>query len=539
MPELPSEIWSQIFDLAADEDILFLPGIPTAMAESAWYRDIIVNEWRLRSPREAMNVLQRRSYATKKAIISTCRQWRGVGSEFLFRCLYFSDPAKMISLSTFLDVTSDPQTTSPTWWTRRMHVSRYHPSPSRSATIEDMDTALISVVSQCPNLEIFVIERPMGNAFGPVVDALATHAFRKLHTVQWNVPGEALAKVIWALDSLPLLLAVHLDFETPVPSIHEIANLGSAANLPITLPFLKQLSLRGYVEEIVEQCTDWDLPALCNLSVDSGTSVQDIPDIVEFLKNHGPNLSLLDLNVSPHLDVRTILDLCPNLSTFTFNADWRVMPHDDVASELTTRPHQNITTIGLHGLSHAFGVGFAAAIITLDPVRSRVTCRSNDLNVAALNKMNFPKLQRVRALSRNMLSDLNKENGPSMENGGYERWNKWWNRFASFGIRLEDCTGQVLGTLPDEDPEGSQEDDESEEEEEEEEDDEEEDDDEDDDDSEGWGSEINESSFPALPAGNGRTMELTRLLQEVRAMNEGRDEKLIARIRIERPPSPE
>ena len=66
MPELPSEIWSQIFDLAADEDILFLPGIPTSMAESAWYRDIIVNEWRLRSPQEAMNMLQRRSYATKK-----------------------------------------------------------------------------------------------------------------------------------------------------------------------------------------------------------------------------------------------------------------------------------------------------------------------------------------------------------------------------------------------------------------------------------------------------------------------------------------
>jgi len=58
-------------------------------------------------------------------------------------------------------------------------------------------------------------------------------------------------------------------------------------------------------------------------------------------------------------------------------------------------------------------------------------------------------------------------------------------------------------------------------------------------DSEGWGSEADDSSlsFPALPASNGRTMELTRLLQEVRAINEGRDEKLIARIRIERPPS--
>lgn len=64
--ELPAEIWTHIFDLAADEDILFRYGIPTVMAESAWYKDPIINEWRLRSPGEAMNLLQRRSYATKK-----------------------------------------------------------------------------------------------------------------------------------------------------------------------------------------------------------------------------------------------------------------------------------------------------------------------------------------------------------------------------------------------------------------------------------------------------------------------------------------
>ena len=34
-----------------------------------------------------------------------------------------------------------------------------------------------------------------------------------------------------------------------------------------------------------------------------------------------------------------------------------------------------------------------------------------------------------------------------------------------------------------------------------------------------------------LPEGNGRTMELTRLLEECRVMNEGCDEEMIARIR--------
>jgi hypothetical protein len=51
---------SECLILATDEDILFCPGIPTAMAESAWYKDIVINGWKLRSPREVMNVLQRR-----------------------------------------------------------------------------------------------------------------------------------------------------------------------------------------------------------------------------------------------------------------------------------------------------------------------------------------------------------------------------------------------------------------------------------------------------------------------------------------------
>jgi hypothetical protein len=33
-----------------------------------------------------------------------------------------------------------------------------------------------------------------------------------------------------------------------------------------------------------------------------------------------------------------------------------------------------------------------------------------------------------------------------------------------------------------------------------------------------------------LPEGNGHTMELTRLLEECRVMNEGRDEEMTARI---------
>lgn len=62
--DLPAEIWIQIFYLAADEDIIIQHGLPTILAKSAWYKDGDV--WKLRSPQEAMELLQRRSYAMKK-----------------------------------------------------------------------------------------------------------------------------------------------------------------------------------------------------------------------------------------------------------------------------------------------------------------------------------------------------------------------------------------------------------------------------------------------------------------------------------------
>ena len=61
--------------------------------------------------------------------------------------------------------------------------------------------------------------------------------------------------------------------------------------------------------------------------------------------------------------------------------------------------------------------------------------------------------------------------------------------------------------------------------------------DDDDDDSGEWVSESGEEEpewelrVSPLPEGNGRTMELKRLLEECRVMNEGRDEEMIAQIR--------
>ncbi|TRM59552.1 hypothetical protein BD626DRAFT_507518 [Schizophyllum amplum] len=112
-----------------------------------------------------------------------------------------------------------------------------------------------------------------------------------------------------------------------------------------------------------------------------------------------------------------ILQLAPALRTLT----------------LVNRPHEHLETVGLHGLMYAFGVGYAAAYASVEPLRAHLVRRSNDMNVAALNKLYFPRLQCVRALSRSMLIDLNREDGPSVEEGGLERWERWCGGFERIG----------------------------------------------------------------------------------------------------------
>ena len=404
----------------------------------------------------------------------------------------------------------------------------------------NFENALVSIIQHCPNLEIFIVEQPLKGAFGPVADALKTYSPRGLRTVQWNVTGDALSKVIWALDSLPYLISVHIDIETPVPPDQECAKLGSATDLPLCLANLQQLSLRGFMTEFLEQSVGWDMPSLRSFAVDSGISQYDTPDIIAFLTSHGQNLVVLDLNlnVDPPVDVPTVLDICPALTTFTFNADWRLNVLGGVCN-ITKRPHLHISTIGLHGLSYAFGIPVGSSLGAVagedssywSPLLTQIRGRYNDLNMAGINKSNFPKLRRIRALSQSMLNGLNRSNGPSSEIGS-ARWNRWSTTCAGSGIRLEDCTGQPLGTLPQDD----EYEDESEEDEsgEEESDDDEDQDGDDDDDSGEWESDEEEPEWgrrvSPLPEGNGRTMELTRLLEECRVMNEGRDEEMIARI---------
>ncbi|KAG1832321.1 hypothetical protein DFJ58DRAFT_823198 [Suillus subalutaceus] len=427
---LPPELWSHIFGLAADEDTIFYPGLPTSMTQSSWARSL-VTDWQLRTPRDSINMVQRRSYATKKSIILTCQSWRRLGLEFLVRYLFFNDPSKLRSLTALL--TSNP---SLGWWTRRLHITHF--LYERGPSLDDFEATLTSVLAQTPNLEIFIVDWPLSRAFGSIADTLGTHC-KNLRTAHWHVPAELLPKVIWALDALPLLVSLAVEFDAPLKD-SDTLTLGSAQDVKLYLPNLQQLILRG------------------------------------------------------SLDIRTILDLCPLLTAFSFNLDWKIAPISQNADTGDwTHPHRALS--GSTGCFLRSEWALLALMPPPIPLRSLLVQRTNDRNFAALTKASFPKLERERA------------DGP--QGSGMERWERWAGMCEGMSIRLEDCTGALLGTLPQEYEEVEE-----------------------DEDDEDELLEDNENSYtddeePVRPGGVGLS-ELRELLEECRKMSEEREEPLFA-----------
>lgn len=64
MIDLPAELWNTIFDIAADEHVIFNHNQLTVMAESMWAPH--GQQWQLVAPEESLDLIQKRSYATKK-----------------------------------------------------------------------------------------------------------------------------------------------------------------------------------------------------------------------------------------------------------------------------------------------------------------------------------------------------------------------------------------------------------------------------------------------------------------------------------------
>lgn len=453
--DLPHELLREIFDIAIGPDAIERVSLIGCMEESSW-SDMLIGGWMLVEPRESLLLKQRRSYALKKVrythsqsaslksyrapsqtIMLTCKAWSRVGVEFMYRSFLLCDPHRLRKLCEILDGNSKIGR-----WTRSICIYKDTRRGTGDITFSNMGDSLVSIVRHCSHLRVFIIDPPIGNrVFPPLADSLRTYC-PLLMSVQWQPPYDSQGKVMPALRTLRSLVSLEIVLLCPLPDRESDGTLtGLRGSDDISFPHLRELSLRGSIQDFLEQLPSWHLPSLSHLTLDFGLSRFDFPDIVEVLGTHGHQLKCLDVNSVPPLDVPHMLSTCPNLDTFCFNLDWQL---DGFLNEV---PHQHIRNIGLHGLKHAFGVGYAGVVAGVNPFDAVILRRRNDNNFAALVKVNFPLLAVVRVLDPMLLRALNKEDGPA-PGVCYDRWERWWEQCARQRVRLEDCTGNDLGNLP-------------------------------------------------------------------------------------------
>jgi hypothetical protein len=390
----------------------------------------------------------------------TCKQWYRIAYHLLFRYIFLSDIIRLPPLCLVLD-----QYAWLGWYVKRLHLVRYY-NPRRF-TGSHVENMLVTVLQHCPNLELFTVEWSITQSFPAIADSLVSYSAKALSSVQWKIGLDCLAGLIWALDALPSLVSLSIDFETvsisvtPADGASEVPEetsplLGTASHISLSLDSLQQLTLRGHSQEFIEQAIGWSLPVLQSFTLDFAAHRDNLPDVEEFLKYHGMQLTYLDLNTILALDLAGIIASCPMLTSFSFNPDWRLPFHADAndgrPATLLREPHQRITHLGLHQLLHTFlppsqGINNSTqGGGALPQMATMFLQRTNDLTFSQLTKTMFPALKVVRVLNRTLLSGLERENGP--EDEGYLRWERWEAQCHAEGVRLEDCTGALFGDLP-------------------------------------------------------------------------------------------
>ena len=121
----------------------------------------------------------------------------------------------------------------------------------------------------------------------------------------WQTKRIHIASYIYPGSNNPS--AAHIDIETNALPTEEIADPGSAPDSQLRLPYLQQILLCSYMRTLLKQLGRSDLPSLHILRLEDGTSINYLPDVEEFLRQHSLSLVLLDLNT--YVNVPLILDL--------------------------------------------------------------------------------------------------------------------------------------------------------------------------------------------------------------------------------------
>ncbi|TFK70624.1 hypothetical protein BDN72DRAFT_887899 [Pluteus cervinus] len=423
LPDLPLEIWFEIFEFAIFVPQPDSPSPPTAFASKPFTRNVTGTN----TPSTSIR--------TKLSLILVCQAWRQVALRILYRQVVVRSPARANSILNVLLQSSVGVSSGHGQWTRHIEVYTH---ARGSNSIEYLKT-LFRIFQCCPRLHKLTgiwnhrlpLEFMVGlsKLYGPTLLGLS-----------W---GEKEDRASSEPDNTITSLRFFASFQSlTLLDLRFFKGSSVTSYMPehprtFTLPYVRDLIISTTPSSIIA-ATCLHLPALRHLSLRAGPApgVADAV-IVEFLNKHGPSLQEVDLTspaldsepdpdssdvrrTAPHIQPHLFLESnrCPNLTTFIYPI---------TSPRLTEFIHPNMRRIGLRGIHGLF------------PDKSPQTRDQ----LTDINLDRFPNLEVVKTIG--FLVDSNSD----PLNREVFIW--WTERFEKQGIDLLDGEG-VLWAYDDEPP---------------------------------------------------------------------------------------
>lgn len=307
----------------------------------------------------------------------------------------------------------------------------------------DINQLLVRLLHLSPNLRALDFDPydNIGTAFVIYPELFsAIQTLTALKFVSWYIPFQRKVPMAIVFSKMPGLLSARLENSSSI--LDEQVDTAAPS---VYLPSLETLALSRASIHTLTYMSTWAMPKLRTLDINLGFS-DSVDDINVLLRAFGDRLHTLILQAfcqpSATVDVRSILAMCPNLTTFTFNLDWLFR------DPLSPSSHSNLTRIGFNTGGSLF------AFVTPDPNAppwiSHIPLSSEAVgNLSNLDKIHFPRLSTIRVLSGLPLILHMRQGGvDALDTSKSAAWTSLCQRCSSEGIRLEDATGNDFGKKP-------------------------------------------------------------------------------------------
>lgn len=219
----------------------------------------------------------------------------------------------------------------------------------------------------------------------------------------------------------------------------------------LSLPSLKSLNVSCIDGAFAKRLSLSKAPNLQQLTFEFNLSKEfDVKAILLLLRSFGAGLRSLNLSceyrLSDEVDMPSILRLCPNLTSLSFDACWKFPP------ETHSLCHEHLERVGIEGGFLAISKGFGRDFYFSVPWKYQGRFPQMKINAAAniawlLSKRHMLRLRCIRALSPQLLRVYTDQGGQdAVDVDKLKGFMMLVKQCEEEDFRFEDCTGNLFAS---------------------------------------------------------------------------------------------